>query len=34
VALNVLWTHLEQQSFPMSEEDYDAKLEGIAFYLK
>lgn len=34
VALNVLWTHLEQQSFPMSEEEYDAKLEGIAFYLK
>lgn len=34
VALNVMWTHLAQQSFPMSEEEYDDKLETLALYLK
>ncbi|KAK9917013.1 hypothetical protein WJX75_009975 [Coccomyxa subellipsoidea] len=33
VALNVMWTHLEQQSFPMSEEEYDDKLDTIATYI-
>jgi hypothetical protein len=32
--LQVMWTHLEQRSFPMSEEEYDEKLELIALYLK
>ncbi len=27
------WTHLEQQSFPMSEAEYMEKLNNIAFYL-
>ena len=27
------WTHLEQQSFPMSEPEYMEKLNNIAFYL-
>ena len=27
------WTHLEQQSFPMSEVEYMEKLDNIAFYL-
>ncbi len=27
------WTHLEQQSFPMSEAEYMEKLDNIAFYL-
>lgn len=34
VTLNVLWPHLEQRSFPMSEEDYLEKLDGIAYYLR
>ena len=34
VALNVMWTHVEQQSFPMSEEEYDDKLETIATYIR
>ena len=34
VALNVMWTHLEQQSFPMSEEEYMDKLDTIAYYLR
>jgi hypothetical protein len=34
VALNVMWTHLEQQSFPMSEEEYDDKLDTIATYIE
>ncbi|KAK9831869.1 hypothetical protein WJX81_004053 [Elliptochloris bilobata] len=33
VAMNVMWTHLEQQSFPMSETEYMDKLNNIAFYL-
>ena len=34
VALNVMWTHLGQQSFPMSEEEYMDKLDTIAYYLR
>jgi hypothetical protein len=34
VALNVMWTHLAQQSFPMSEEEYMDKLDTLALYLK
>jgi hypothetical protein len=34
VALNVMWTHLEQQSFPMTEAEYMDKFDSIAFYLK
>ena len=34
VALNVMWTHLDQQSFPMSEEEYMDKLDTIAEYLR
>ena len=34
ICLNVMWTHLEQRSFPMSEEEYDEKLELMALYLK
>ncbi|BDA40838.1 hypothetical protein COCOBI_01-4920 [Coccomyxa sp. Obi] len=33
VALNVMWTHLEQQSFPMSEAEYMDKLDTIATYI-
>lgn len=33
ICLNVMWTHLEQRSFPMTEEDYDEKLELVALYL-
>lgn len=34
VALNVMWTHLDQQSFPMSESQYMDKLGTIAEYLR
>ena len=30
----VMWTHLEQRSFPMTEEEYDEKMELVALYLK
>jgi hypothetical protein len=30
----VMWTHLEQRSFPMTEEEYDEKLDLMALYLK
>lgn len=33
-APQVMWTHLEQRSFPMSEEEYDEKLDLVAMYLK
>ncbi|KAL4442932.1 hypothetical protein ABPG77_008423 [Micractinium sp. CCAP 211/92] len=33
ICLNVMWTHLEQRSFPMSEEEYDEKLDLVAMYL-
>ena len=29
-----MWTHLAQQSFPMSEADYMDKLDTLALYLK
>jgi hypothetical protein len=29
----VMWTHLEQRSFPMTEEEYDEKLDLMALYL-
>lgn len=34
VRLNVMWTHLQQASFPMSPREYDEKLETIAFYVR
>lgn len=34
VALNVMWTHLDQQSFPMTEGQYMDKLNTIAEYLR
>ncbi|KAK9810054.1 hypothetical protein WJX72_004043 [[Myrmecia] bisecta] len=33
IRLNVMWTHLEQRSFPMTPEDYVDKLETIAYYV-
>jgi len=34
VALNVMWTHLDQRSFPMSEPEFMDKLDTIAEYLR
>lgn len=34
VALNVMWTHLDQRSFPMSEPEFMEKLDTIAEYLR
>ena len=34
VALNVMWTHLDQRSFPMSETEFMEKLDTIAEYLR
>lgn len=34
VALNVMWTHLDQRSFPMTEEQFMDKLDTIAEYLR
>lgn len=31
VCLNVMWTHLEQKSFKMTEEQYSEKLDSIAY---
>lgn len=33
VGLNVMWTHLEQRSFQMTEEQYMEKLDGVAAML-
>ena len=33
VSLNIMWVHLEQRSFPMSEEDYMDKMDGICMLL-
>lgn len=33
ICLNVMWTHIEQRSFPMSEEEYEEKLDLVALYL-
>jgi Domain of unknown function (DUF3067) len=33
VSLNIMWVHLDQRSFPMSEEDYMDKVDGIAMLL-
>jgi hypothetical protein len=33
IYLQVMWRYLEQASFPLSEEEYDAHLEMIANYL-
>lgn len=30
VALNIMWTHLEQRSFKMTEEQYMEKLDAVA----
>ena len=29
----VMWKHLWEQSFPMSEDDYNAQLDAVAWYL-
>jgi hypothetical protein len=29
-----MWVHMEQRSFPMTEEEYDEKLDMVALYLK
>lgn len=34
VALNIMWTHLEQKSFPMSEAQFMDKLDTIAEYVR
>ena len=34
VCLNVMWVHLEQRSFPMTEAEYDEKMDLVAYYLK
>lgn len=34
VVLNVMWHHLEQRSFPMSEAEYDEKLDMVALYIR
>ncbi|GAB4816538.1 hypothetical protein N2152v2_003584 [Parachlorella kessleri] len=31
--LHVMWKHLEQQSFPLTEEEYDMQLQAVAEYL-
>lgn len=33
VYLHVLWKFLEQQSFPLSEEEYVERLDAVAYYL-
>ncbi|PSC72917.1 hypothetical protein C2E20_3892 [Micractinium conductrix] len=33
ICLNVMWMHLGQRSFPMTEEEYDEKMEMVALYL-
>jgi Domain of unknown function (DUF3067) len=33
IYLQVMWRYLEQVSFPLSEEEYDAHLDTIANYL-
>lgn len=32
-AVQVMWMHLGQRSFPMTEEEYDEKMEMVALYL-
>ncbi len=34
IALTVMWTHLDQRSFPMSEPEFMDKLDTIAEYLR
>ncbi|GAB4820755.1 hypothetical protein N2152v2_007801 [Parachlorella kessleri] len=34
VALNIMFPHLGQKSFPLQESEYDDKLDGIAMYLR
>eukprot|EP00277_Geminigera_cryophila_P012280 CAMPEP_0179442940 /NCGR_PEP_ID=MMETSP0799-20121207/26397_1 /TAXON_ID=46947 /ORGANISM="Geminigera cryophila, Strain CCMP2564" /LENGTH=85 /DNA_ID=CAMNT_0021228507 /DNA_START=153 /DNA_END=410 /DNA_ORIENTATION=- len=31
--LQVMWKHLWEQSFPMSEDEYNAQLDAVAWYL-
>lgn len=33
VSLNIMWVHLDQRSFPMSEAEYMDKLDGISMLL-
>lgn len=33
VSLNIMWTHLEQRSFNMSETGYMEKLDAVAYML-
>ena len=34
IALNIMWTHLDQRSFPMTETQFMDKLDTIAEYLR
>ena len=34
VFLQVMWKYLEQASFPLSETEYEARMEAIATYLE
>mmetsp|Transcript_52666 Transcript_52666/g.105511 ORF Transcript_52666/g.105511 Transcript_52666/m.105511 type:complete len:162 (-) Transcript_52666:175-660(-) len=33
VWLQVMWKHLWEQSFPLTEEEYDAQLDAVAWYI-
>ncbi|MEW5302045.1 MAG: hypothetical protein WDW38_008676 [Sanguina aurantia] len=33
IALNVMWTHLEQRSFQLTEEQYMEKMDGVSYRL-
>ena len=33
VSLNIMWVHLDQRSFPMTEEEYYDKMDGICMLL-
>ncbi|GMH45676.1 hypothetical protein BSKO_13639 [Bryopsis sp. KO-2023] len=33
VSLNIMWVHLQQRSFPMTDGDYNEKLDGMAYLL-
>ena len=34
ISLNIYHAHLSQRSFPMTQEEYDDKLDGVALYLE
>jgi len=31
--LQIMWKHLWEQSFPMTEEEYDAQMDAVAWYI-